>query len=309
MRIFFILLILSLNASAKDRSDEFQTFMKKEKIINIKKLQKFKVLVVPGVLAESFDKTSLQPIKLNIAFEQGFADQIKVLKENNIDFEFVKFDTENSPTVNGKIIAKAIMESNKPVLIYSHSKGGLDTLEALMSNPNLMSKIKGWVSVQSPFYGSPVAELFNKESFLKSTTDNLFKWFGGSPSGFHSLTFEERVAYMESSKVQNLVEKINLEINFLNYGSIKKDILGYDSAIELFRDISQNVSGDNDGVVPIMSALMNEHGHDVNYVVENDVDHLMTMTKYKMINLTLMNSLKDYDRKTHTLALLEMIAE
>lgn len=51
------------------------------------------------------------------------------------DFEFLKVETENPPAENAKVISEAIYRSDKPVLIYSHSKGGLDTLEAFRKDP------------------------------------------------------------------------------------------------------------------------------------------------------------------------------
>ena len=72
------------------------------------------------------------------------------------------FDTQQGVIANGKAIAGVITrlrsQNVKRVVIVTHSKGGLDTLEALTTNENLWkTPVVGWIALQAPFLGSPVA--------------------------------------------------------------------------------------------------------------------------------------------------------
>lgn len=263
-------------------------------------LQNYNVLVVPGVLAESFISDSANQIKLNFLFEDGFGEQLNLLERLNIEHQFLDLETENGPKENAKSIIAAIEKSTKPVLIYSHSKGGLDTLEAIRQRPDILTKIYGWVSVQSPFWGAPVASGFDKNLIFRDSGHRIFEWMGGSASGMNSLTIADRETYMNSVEIKNLILEIKHKIKFINFGSFKKNRLGIDTPLELFRNYTQNNAGANDGVVPLHSALMKDHGHNVDYIIEGEVDHLMTMTKYRLDNVS-------YDQQLHTLALLKLL--
>ena len=65
------------------------------------------------------------------------------------------------------------------MIIYSHSKGGIDTLEALRERPDLLSHIHGWVTVQSPFWGAPLASTIYNNHALRDVGKNLLEWLGG----------------------------------------------------------------------------------------------------------------------------------
>lgn len=72
------------------------------------------------------------------------------------------FDTQQGVVANGKAIAGVIArlrsQNVKRVVIVTHSKGGLDTLEALTTNENLWkAPVVGWLALQAPFLGSPIA--------------------------------------------------------------------------------------------------------------------------------------------------------
>ena len=269
----------------------------------LKKLKNFKVLLIPGVLSESL--TGNNQIKLGFIFENGFNEQKKLMEENKIDYEYVKFDSESSIEINAQAIALAIESSSKPVLIYNHSKGGLDTLEALRQKPELINKIHGWVTVQSPFWGSPIADMVYDSKVLRKMGTALFEWFGGDVGGITSLTIRDRSQYMETEEIKNLIKTISKKIKFLNYASYKRDSFGVDTPLELLRDLTLKKSGPNDGVVPLDSARMNAHGFNVDYVIENGVDHLMTATKYRPDKMNKTRSV--YNQQIHTMSLLKMI--
>lgn len=295
---------------AHDLSSVYTTKMKETSFseTELTRLKSLKVLLVPGVLAESFDSKSGNQIKVGFIFEAGFREQKRLLEKNKINYEYLNFDTESPPSINAKAIITAIQNSLVPVVIYSHSKGGLDTLEALRQRPDLLPKIHGWVSVQSPFWGSPVAEFMYDNSLLQNSGKTLFEWMGGDVGGMSALTINERQTYMDSEEIKNLIGKINKQTRFFNFGTFKPNVFGIDTPLELFRNLSQPRAGNNDGVVPLTSALMHEHGFEIDYVIEENVDHLMPMTKYRPDKVDVFHlSRSKYNQQAHTMSLIKML--
>lgn len=309
MKIFLGLLLLSLNTLwASDLSPTYFAKFKEDSFSKseLQELKKYKVLIVPGVLAESFDSQSGNQIKVGFIFEDAFKEQKTLLKNQKIDFSFLAIDTESPSEVNAASIISEIENSSKPVLIYSHSKGGLDTLEALRQRPDLISKVHGWVSVQSPFWGSEVATLMYDIDFFRNAGKSLFEWMGGSAKGMEGLTIRERETYMGRSDVKEVISVLGSRL--LNYASYKPNAFGVDTPLELFRNITQDLAGDNDGVVSLKSALMKDHSMNVNYVIEKNVDHLMTMTKYRPDKMDFLQKYRaKYDQQKNTMVLLKMI--
>lgn len=69
------------------------------------------------------------------------------------------FDTSESVQHNAAAILEFLRNTDKQVTIVSHSKGGLDTLAALLDAPDLWGDtVVAWVALQAPFHGSPVAD-------------------------------------------------------------------------------------------------------------------------------------------------------
>lgn len=296
---FFLFYFLINSAVAKNLSSEYLS-LKNRFPITEDRLKDYKILVVPGVLAESFIIRSNNLLKLRPLFSEGFKDQINFLKTIDADFEFVKLETERPPEENAKTIFKSIEASDKPILIYSHSKGGLDTLEAFRQRPELLDKVHGWITVQTPFYGAPIASKVQRNHLYKGGVNNLFRLMGGNRKGISSLTIEERRAIMDDISTVELIVKISQTIKFINLATTKENIKGYDTPLELFRNYSDKKAGTNDGVVPLKSALLYQHGYNVDYVIEENVDHLMTMTNFYILK-------QPYDREAHTAAALRLL--
>lgn len=288
------------SAWSKDLTEAYVKGKSVTLLSQVRSIQNYKVLIVPGVLAESFLNNSDNQIKLTPFFSDAFKEQLALLERLKIEHEFLHLETENPPEYNAKMIIEAIERSSRPVLIYSHSKGGLDTLEAIRQKPSVLKKIHGWASIQSPFWGSPVASGFNNNDILKETGESLFELMGGQDAGMSSLSVEKREEYMNQAEIRQLIGTINARIRFVNFASVKANLLGPDTPLELFRNYTEEKAGANDGVVPLTSALMVKHGLDVNFVIEEDVDHLMTMTHYYL-------GLNNYNPKAHTISILKLL--
>lgn len=185
------------------------------------------VLLVPGVLSQIFDAfgryaesvlnekirdalrglplvgedmaASLPPLRLPLAegTAVSFFSQVRHLREQGIAYvhmaEAEGFNTQQGVDHNaGAIAAELERLQDKRVVILSHSKGGLDTLEALRGRPELWERVAGWAALQAPFYGSPVADQI-PEALARYVLEAL----GGDAQSLYDLGQEARNVYMQ----------------------------------------------------------------------------------------------------------------
>jgi len=74
--------------------------------------------------------------------------------------------------------------TNRPVVLVGHSKGGLDSIGALgMYEDRLKDKVAGVVTVQSPYGGSAIAEDLLADRALAKTVAAVLEMLVGLPSG------------------------------------------------------------------------------------------------------------------------------
>ena len=129
----------------------------------------------------------------------SFATQMADLTATDVAFHDITeepgFDSAESVAHNAAAIIDYLESVNDhDVVIVSHSKGGLDTLHALVTNQALVDDgpVVGWVALQAPFYGSPVA------SVAPSVADQLLIALGGGPA-LSDLSPGVREPYMSSN--------------------------------------------------------------------------------------------------------------
>jgi hypothetical protein len=114
----------------------------------------------------------------------------------NISIASASFDTAESVEHNGAAILELLRNTDKQVIIVSHSKGGLDTLHALLDAPELWGEtVIGWVALQAPFQGSPVAD--SAPSVINSV---LLRAVGGNGQSLDGLKTVTRALYMEANR-------------------------------------------------------------------------------------------------------------
>src|SRR6185503_13333754 len=116
-----------------------------------------------------------------------------------VEHERVAVKSRQSVAVNAPIVAAAIRGSAKPVLLITHSKGSVDALEALRAEPSLRVKVKGWISLQGAFLGSPIADWLLDGSLLDPVTAiAILQFFGGSKESAEGLTTKASRAWYRS---------------------------------------------------------------------------------------------------------------
>lgn len=166
----------------------------------------YRILIVPGFFAD--------PMSRVFGY---FADEISALRDAGMkegaDYEVLGpesgFSGEASVEGNARAIVKAIRASDRPVLLVTHSKGSADALAALLDQPDIQGRVRGWFSIQGAVWGSPVADEVSK-SWDHLVLDQALRWYGGSPRALTDLRRPTRYSYMTSHRegIAALVRKV-----------------------------------------------------------------------------------------------------
>lgn len=197
---------ISLIAGAKPtyyRIDlkEFENKFAQKEAQVLKQLKNVKVLLVPGLATDLTEKAGEITGYLDLTREKGFLApfyQQKIwLKSRGVDFEVVNINRVGGCQENAKVISKAIEDSDKPVVLITQSKGGVDALHALVKNKKLHSKVVRWLAYQPPVLGTPLADLVNEYKLLSLPTDGLINLLEGTPFTYKDMTTTYRENYFQ----------------------------------------------------------------------------------------------------------------
>ncbi|PIR23600.1 MAG: hypothetical protein COV44_02020 [Deltaproteobacteria bacterium CG11_big_fil_rev_8_21_14_0_20_45_16] len=259
-----------MQVSGKDRTTEF-----KDSFVRLSEDEKFEdfkdthVLLIAGLLSDLSILVKNNPLAKWIGLKNKFQDQIEFLTKNQITYDLVNIESEAAPKVNGAIICKSIEESKKQIIIFSHSKGSTDTLTCFVSRPDLLPKVRGWISSHGAFWGTPAAEIFLQNRWLKWPSNHALRWLGGGIESVESLSVYDAIEFnlRNEEMLKNLPNKIPL----VSFASYKPDVPGkWDTYFEpYFRDWLEEGGLQNDGLVPWKSQIF-PGSH---YVLIEGMDH------------------------------------
>ncbi len=233
-------------------------------------LKAMRILVAPSWLSDT----------AFAAAESGAFDylgeQLGALRGAGIEVELAATDSEASVAENARIILGQIEKSPEPVCIVSHSKGGLDVLEALAgAKPAVLEKVRCWVALQAPFAGSPMADLAADNVVVRQAAARLLAAMGGSEQSLIDLTVEERRRYL--AEQADRIDRALSRIKVLSFASYVEDpgVNGFPANLGAkIMSWAAEREMRSDGLVPVKSAIL-PHTH---YVVARGVDHAMTVS-------------------------------
>jgi len=276
-------------------------------------LKNFDIYLVPGILSETFlsedgrSKITFAGITGDYLGEQekilsqkyGFA--VKRLSSSSRSVDEIRQNIRNALDTSRR--------ANRKALFMTHSLGGLALIEELVLRPQMQDVVGGIIFLQSPFYGTPVADFyfsnpyhFNK--FLKpvlpflNTTDETIRYLGTQSRG----------SFMASE--QNEVTKLIAKIPLFTVGGVANgfrslftpavNLMAYGCMTVAFEKcFSQNlIAGPynlSDGMVPLESSKL--PGAD--FVVLAGADHGETVVKIPFVT---------YDRGHMTEVLFKILA-
>ena len=225
-----------------------------------KALRAYKVLLVPGYLGD--------------LYPHYFNDHLRWLAAIGVEREKLPVHSGQSVSVNGPIIAAAIAQSAKPVILITHSKGSVDTLEALLSDANVRRKVKGWLSLQGTFFDSPVADKLLDGSLLNPLVATLILgFFDGTQKSAQNLTTDAAKTYYRNhaTTIAPLLRDVPAIAFASAVGSAPEDQPS--TTLEIPHELMAREGIRNDGLVPLTSAIL----PGMNYVKVSGVDHVATV--------------------------------
>jgi hypothetical protein len=168
----------------------------------------------------------------------------------------VRLPTAAAVDDNAARLAAVLRGDPRPAVVIAHSKGGLDTLAALM-DPAARERCAAFIAIQSPFYGSPIADVLAAASPLRATVSGSLRLLrAGSGAGLRDLTTVSRQSWMRENAVElaMLIERIPVVCCAT---SVSEATVGPDRRyLALARWMERQGYGPNDGMVPIASALL-----------------------------------------------------
>lgn len=237
----------------------------------LSRLRAIRLLFVPGFMSNLATGSGYLP---SLPFvPEYFGRQITYLRSQGLDCRLVDIESENSIYSNARKVIREIEQAPGQVLIVGHSKGGLDTLEALLKRPDLRRKVAAVIAVQSPFFGSPVADLMLSGPALSIPSSLLLDMLGGSRQSLQNLSVKYRRGYHAAKAAE--IRKLTAQVPFYSYSTWKDEsFLPYiDTVFEVFRDYMLGLGLKNDGLVPAESAVLPGS----RYVYLAGTDHLTTV--------------------------------
>ncbi|MEQ1875435.1 MAG: hypothetical protein ABL958_02235 [Bdellovibrionia bacterium] len=211
-----------------------------------------------------------------------FDEQEAYVRSIGLGVTRVKLETENSAVKNSIVVANAIRKETKPIILLTHSKGGVDAMMALLNNPDLVQKVVGIVSLQSPFLGTPVADYLETTQPWKAIAYLSLAVMGGSGESLKDLSTAQRIPWYQ--KNQAAIMKLQSQIPILSFASHKMPEAGNkdDTVFKFSRDIMlEKMNAETDGLVPWKSAILPGGP----YIAIEGVDHAASVSKTKQIAL------------------------
>ena len=243
-------------------------------------LRRHKVLLVPGYFSD-----------LDPAY---FSDQLNWLTSIGVENGKVPVKSRQGIAINSPIIATAIRDSTKPVILITHSKGSVDALDALRAEGSSRAKVKGWISLQGAFFGSPVADMLLDGAQLNPLVATvILQLFGGTNESARSLTTGASLAYYRENKPA--IDEVVREVPAVAFGSaLDGESNGQTrTSLEIPLELMRRQGIRSDGLVPLDAAIL----PGMAFVKISGVDHIAPV----------MPALQGFDRVRMTKALLLLL--
>lgn len=278
-------------------------------------LGRHRVILVPGFLTALY--LQLSEVAKDTLAKEDFLDylssQNEALKELGLTDaqEFLdnkKFNTQGTVAANAQRIAQAVKSAaaaGKRVILISHSKGGNDTLAALLllQNSGGLRAVAGWLSLQSGFFGSPVADEAMQRPVLRQAAKLFLAQADGSLDALSDSTSEKCRKFMEAHArgLRQLVKTVPI-LSFASWKDKPGDaqVMHPDSILFTTRNQMAEQGLKNDGLIPLKNAVL----PGTNYVAAAGIDHAETVMNNPSPILP-----SRLDRKKLTTVLLAMLLE
>lgn len=236
-----------------------------------------RILFVPAVLSGIAMKAS------RLRLVEYLTHQVRQLKDDGFDAEIADVDTGASVKANGARLAEILNQRPCPTWIVTHSKGGLDALDALVTRPEVRRFVDGWVAFQAPFQGSPVADVACNAPKARRIGTSALKLLGADPQAIWDLTTAERGRYLDANATG--IAQLLGEVPVMCVGTAAgKGLLPTSPTLRWMEERGMR----NDGLVPVTSTIL----PGAHYVLLDGMGHgdvatggLLSRRKFEQIDL------------------------
>jgi hypothetical protein len=184
------------------------------------------------------------------------AGQFAWLRRSGVAAEVLALPTVAPVGVNAGRIVEALLEGPPGTVLVGHSKGALEALAALL-RPGVAARCHGFIALQAPFHGSPVADWVVRMQGIRLAAHHTARLTRlGTGRGVKDLTTPVRQAWMaaHAAEIAALVER--LPVATLATVLEAKGCWQERPYLPIARWMERIGAGPNDGLVPVASALI-----------------------------------------------------
>jgi pimeloyl-ACP methyl ester carboxylesterase len=223
-------------------------------------LKNYTIVLIPGFLSSV--TIQLTPVGYFDAALSYLQHQLSLRPTQ--DVERLLIYSQSSASKNLELIAKTIASAAKPVLLIGHSKGALDAMIALQARPDLWPKVGGFITVQAPFYGSPLVDYISNSTLWRWAFRTMLTLTWGDMESFQEFSPEacQKRAFARSTH--------SFPFPLLTFASYLRE--GEEMSIPLLRPLHhtlQELGQKNDGLIPLGNQLLPE----VPFIIYPGLDH------------------------------------
>jgi hypothetical protein len=191
------------------------------------------------------------------------SSQLAWLRDLGVAVEVIPLPTAAPVGVNAGRIAATVLADRRPAVLVGHSKGGLEALAALL-RPGVAACCDGFVALQSPFHGSPVADLVCARRPLRLASHHALRMLGmGGGRGVKDLTTPVRAAWMAAQA--RAIEELAVQVPMASLATVltRGGGLQDQAHMPLARWMERQGTGPSDGLVPLSSTRLPGASHQV----------------------------------------------
>lgn len=204
------------------------------------------ILFVPAVLSGIALKAS------RLRLVEYLTHQVRQLRDEGFDASIADIDTGATVARNGERLAEIVAARHCPTWIVTHSKGGLDTLQALIAYPEMRRYVDGWIAFQAPFHGSPIADVASGTKRARRISGAALKVLGADLEAIGDIGTDRRARYMDENAPA--VEQVLRDVPMMCVGTVS-------SGTSLWPDgptrrWMESLGLKNDGMVPLSSVIL-----------------------------------------------------
>ena len=143
----------------------------------------------------------------------------------------IDIDTQGTMAGNAARIRDAVLREPVPVVLVGHSKGPLDIHAALVLHPEIVPRVRAFVSLQAPWAGTPLATDPKRSRILRRL----------APAAFFQMSYDQRKLFLRDHPEVPPVPTVALATSARRAGFLLEKTRRY---------IEEQYGAESDGFVP-----------------------------------------------------------